>query len=46
MLHPFFCPEPLYKNFSVLGLRKITEIIKAVVEAMKLPNVVSVLVSC
>jgi hypothetical protein len=27
------CPEPFYKNSSALGLRKITVIIKAIVEA-------------
>jgi hypothetical protein len=35
------CPEPLYKKSSVLGLRKITVIIKAVVEAVKLPCIVA-----
>jgi hypothetical protein len=31
------CPEPLSKIFLALGLRKITVIIKAVVEAQELP---------
>jgi hypothetical protein len=36
MLHPFLCPEQFSKNLPVLGLRKITVIIKAVVEAVEL----------
>jgi hypothetical protein len=39
MLHPFAAQNRFLKNFVVLGLRKITEIIKAVVEAEKLPCV-------
>jgi hypothetical protein len=40
LVTPTSCPEPLYKNYSALGLRKITVIIKAIVEAINLPHVV------